>query len=147
VEGQCACTAGLTACKDATLGAATLCVDTAVNTAHCGRCFNRCKRDEVCIKGNCNCPTGWSLCQWGKNSAGKCCDTTNSDSHCGRCWHRCETRSALQANAPMCARLMLPSSATLPSQASLAHQCASTQPRMTTTVAHASICAHATSTA
>lgn len=48
--GRCACSVGQTLCG---VGAAAMCVDTATNSANCGRCSNPCAAGSSCVGGVC----------------------------------------------------------------------------------------------
>jgi hypothetical protein len=51
--------------------------------AHCGRCDNACRSDQLCENGNCRCRVGTVEC------SGACVDTSASIEHCGMCGNSC----------------------------------------------------------
>lgn len=66
------------------------CVDTAVDTKHCGACGNVCAAGEVCGSGGCR-----STCGAGKtNCGGGCVDTDLNAKHCGACGVVCPSNKA-----------------------------------------------------
>jgi len=74
-NGQCACP------QENTCGAE--CVDKAVNSSHCGSCFNTCPWGATCLAGTCKCSGNATVC------AGQCVDTGSNTSHCGGCGVAC----------------------------------------------------------
>ncbi len=66
------------------------CVDTAVDTKHCGACGNACDPGEVCGNGGCK-----TKCSDGKtNCGGGCVDTLINAKHCGACGTVCPANKA-----------------------------------------------------
>lgn len=106
VSGQCACAPGLATC---THGATTYCINTAIDPAHCGQCFNACTGEHACIGGRCVCPSYKSTeCPWGPAGNGVqptvCVDISSDTNHCGGCWQRCGGGSNVKCMAGNCTR-------------------------------------------
>lgn len=88
------CEAPLVACGDT-------CVDTRVDTAHCGECDRACDSGESCIQGSCRpesegCPAGTERCR------DRCVDTDADAAHCGRCDNACPAGVACEAGVCAC---------------------------------------------
>lgn len=72
------CGIGLTSCGG-------MCVDTQVDTSHCGDCGTACKADMYCSRGMCVniCDTGLTHC------GGGCVDEQTDENNCGSCGNVC----------------------------------------------------------
>ena len=53
------------------------CVDTNVDTNHCGKCGFKCTGGQFCAAGKCRCPSGLTFCN------GLCRDTKTDRAYCG----------------------------------------------------------------
>jgi hypothetical protein len=71
------------------------CATLAMDPLHCGRCDNRCARNQTCIAGQCTTSSAPSAapspgCPAPRMQCGLyCADLTNDPFHCGRCDNRC----------------------------------------------------------
>ena len=59
------------------------CVNTQTDSQNCGWCGNACSSGLSCVSGNCQCPTGQTLCN------GACVGTVSDPANCGRCGNVC----------------------------------------------------------
>jgi len=76
-SGHCVCTTG-TQCG-------YTCADLLTDKNHCGTCFNPCPLNEVCVQGQCECPSsGQTFC-----AVDGCVDLTSDKYNCGECEHGC----------------------------------------------------------
>lgn len=88
-NGTCQCQSGWSICKVKNITKypsyyEDICIDLRVDTNHCGRCGVKCGKGQTCVKGQCQCPTGQTLCN------GTCVDLTKDRSHCGKCGTQCK---------------------------------------------------------
>ncbi|WP_146647818.1 hypothetical protein [Labilithrix luteola] len=60
------------------------CESSLLDSPNCGSCGNVCKDGEICYKGACGCPPGYTQC-------GTACTQTNKDANnCGACGNACD---------------------------------------------------------
>jgi hypothetical protein len=77
--GQCGCQGtGMEAC-----GPQNRCEDTQWEPRHCGACGVGCGPGAACVRGDCRCRPGFTLC------GGECVDTASDPRHCGGCGTSC----------------------------------------------------------
>lgn len=60
-----------------------LCVDHLDERAHCGKCDQKCNNSQMCLWGDCLCPSGLGLCK------GNCVDLESNPQNCGACSRAC----------------------------------------------------------
>jgi hypothetical protein len=72
------------------------CVDLTQDALHCGTCATRCPSGSGCVAGQCQCPTGFSLCN------GLCVDLRSDPAHCGSCTQNCGANSICDAGQCAC---------------------------------------------
>ena len=64
--------------------------------AHCGRCDNACRSNQLCENGNCHCRAGTVEC------SGTCADTSTSAQHCGACGNACGANQECRNGSCVC---------------------------------------------
>jgi len=75
------CSAGQTQCGGS-------CVDTANDSANCGKCGSACRASDTCVKGKCKAPP---RCRSNQASCGGRCTDVNKDAqNCGACGRACQ---------------------------------------------------------
>ena len=63
-------------------------IDPRSHDEHCGRCYNSCRGETVCIEGTCR--TQGGSCSGAMTECGvECADLLTATSHCGRCFRAC----------------------------------------------------------
>lgn len=87
------------ACGNACTGARNTCcnsgcVDTRVDTEHCGGCGIECGATDVCCDGECKSPAECAGCEGGCDAGETCCngvcaDVQTDEAHCGTCGDPC----------------------------------------------------------
>ena len=95
-DGGDQCAAGQTPCNES-------CVVTASDPEHCGRCDNKCSRDELCGQGTCvlACPAGSTHCGGGDAQPPYCARLSTDSANCGACGNKCAGGKACSSG--MCA--------------------------------------------
>lgn len=78
-------------------------VATASDPKNCGFCGNACKDGELCWKGACGCPNGFTQC------GDECVQTSSDNDHCGACNTPCKPPTAPDDPRWRCGAGMIPS--------------------------------------
>lgn len=85
--------ATMSGCADGRTSCGGVCVDTATDERHCGRCGRGCPAGDTCIAGGCglaSCTPGTADCD-GRRATGCEVNLATNEDHCGRCESRCAT--------------------------------------------------------
>jgi len=109
VGGQCVCPTGRETCAGGMGGCCRAgeaccngaCKNLATDTNNCGRCFKACFYPQVCVGGQCVCPTGHEPCAGGIDylccdQGEKCCNdickkVATDPANCGTCGRQCSS--------------------------------------------------------
>lgn len=88
VDGACACGGTGPDCHSDQTCCGTECVDTWIESDHCGFCFNKCGDHGHCTGGLCYCDELWGDCNYSQADG---CETMlyESAEHCGSCGNSC----------------------------------------------------------
>lgn len=112
-DGACVCPDGREVCGSRCCPAgqpccAGTCVDTQIDSQHCGGCSRPCPAPKTCQSGQCRCPVnretcGATCCPPGQRCCNNVCvDTQTNQQHCGGCNQPCPAPKVCQAGSCVC---------------------------------------------